>query len=103
MSSLVQWASSHAEAPLAPLSNRWVRFSRRAQQQAAHLSQTTRAAFADAVGQLRDDPWQGMPYRPGYPPEYRTLAFGEWGIVVDGGLVAATACCTHGSGRVAGV
>jgi hypothetical protein len=34
-----------------------------AQQQAA------RAALADAVEQLRNDPWQGTPYRPGDPPE----------------------------------
>jgi hypothetical protein len=59
-----------------------VRFSRQAQQQAAHLPETARAALADAVEQLRDDPWQGTPYRPGYPPEHCMLAFSEWGIVV---------------------
>jgi hypothetical protein len=36
-------------------------------------------ALADAVEQLQGDPWQGAPYRPGYPPAYRIVQFGGWG------------------------
>jgi hypothetical protein len=28
-------------------------------------------------------PLAGHTHRPGYPPEYRMLAFDQWGIVVD--------------------
>jgi len=59
-----------------------VEFSPLARQHAAQLPQDARAALADAVEQLATDPWQGAPYRPGYPPEYRLLPFGGWGIVV---------------------
>lgn len=59
-----------------------VEFSQQAQQQAAQLPEIARGALADAVEELGRDPWQGTAYRPGYPPEYRMLAFGEWGIVV---------------------
>jgi plasmid stabilization system protein ParE len=39
-------------------------------------------ALDAAVEQLQDDPWQGRAYRAGYPPEYRLLPFGGWGLVV---------------------
>jgi len=38
-------------------------------------------ALAEAVAQLRRDPWQGHGV-PGYPPEFHTWSFGEWGLVV---------------------
>lgn len=50
--------------------------------QLAALPPAARRSLEEAVQQLRNDPWQGTPYRPGYPREYRMLAFGEWGIVV---------------------
>jgi mRNA-degrading endonuclease RelE of RelBE toxin-antitoxin system len=59
-----------------------VEFSPQARQHAAQLPPAARVALADAVEQLQGDPWQGAPYRPGYPPEYRLLQFGGWGIVV---------------------
>jgi hypothetical protein len=59
-----------------------VEYSPQAQDQAAQLPPAARAALADAVEQLAVDPWQGAPYRPGYPPEYRLLPFGGWGIAV---------------------
>jgi hypothetical protein len=45
------------------------------------LPLAARRPLDEAVQQLRSDPWQGAPYRPGYPPEYRLLPFGGWGIV----------------------
>jgi hypothetical protein len=59
-----------------------VAYSREAREQAVSLPPDGRHALADAVEQLRADPWQGLPYRPDYPPEYRMLAFGGWGVVV---------------------
>jgi plasmid stabilization system protein ParE len=59
-----------------------VEYSPQAQEHAAQLPPGARAALADAVEQLGADPWQGAPYRPGYPPEYRMLPFGGWGIAV---------------------
>jgi plasmid stabilization system protein ParE len=58
-----------------------VEYSPQARQHAAQLPAAARAALADAGEQLAVDPWQGAPYRPGYPPEYRLLPFGGWGIV----------------------
>jgi hypothetical protein len=59
-----------------------VEFGPEAQAVAASLPPESRSALADAVAQLAGDPWQGTPYRPGYPPEYRMLAFGGWGAIV---------------------
>ncbi len=56
-----------------------VAFSREARQQAAQLPLPV---LARAIEQLERDPWQGSPYQPGYPPEYRVLAFGTWGMAV---------------------
>jgi hypothetical protein len=59
-----------------------VEFSPQARQQVAQLPPTALAALANTVEQLAVDPWQGASYRPRYPPEYRLLPFGGWGIVV---------------------
>ena len=59
-----------------------VEYSPQARQQAAQLPPPARAGLAEAVEQLTADPWQGDPYRPGYPAEYRILPFHRWGIVV---------------------
>jgi plasmid stabilization system protein ParE len=59
-----------------------VAYSPQADRQATQLPSAGRVALAEAVEQLAADPWQGAPYRPGYPPEYRLLPFGGWGIVV---------------------
>jgi hypothetical protein len=59
-----------------------VEFSRQAQAAANDLPAAGKRALADAVGRLRTDPWEGDPYRRGYPPEYRMLEFGEWGVLV---------------------
>jgi mRNA-degrading endonuclease RelE of RelBE toxin-antitoxin system len=59
-----------------------VELSREAQEQANQLPPDGRRALADMIEQLQRDPWQGAPYRPGYPPEYRMLRFGEWGMAV---------------------
>jgi mRNA-degrading endonuclease RelE of RelBE toxin-antitoxin system len=59
-----------------------VEFSRDARAAANDLPPTGKRALADAVARLRSDPWQGDAYRRGYPPEYRMLAFGEWGVLV---------------------
>jgi plasmid stabilization system protein ParE len=59
-----------------------VEFSRDAQAAANDLPPTGKRALADAVDRLRTHPWQGDAYRRGYPPEYRMLWFGEWGVLV---------------------
>jgi hypothetical protein len=59
-----------------------VEFSLEAQAVTASLPPEGRSVLADAVAQLAADPWQGERYRPGYPPEYRMLAFGGWGTVM---------------------
>jgi len=59
-----------------------VEFSSEAQAVAVSLPPEAGRALADAVAQLAAGPWQGALYRPGYPPEYRMLAFGGWGTVV---------------------
>jgi len=51
---------------------------------AGHPSpQTVRAALADAVEQLRNDPWQGTPTGLATRPSTALLAFDQWGIVMD--------------------
>ena len=50
-------------------------------QRSTLLPEAARALDA-AVEQLQVDPWQGRAYRAGYPPEYRMLPFGGWGLVV---------------------
>jgi hypothetical protein len=61
-----------------------VEFSRDAQVTvtANDLPPAGKRALADAVDLLRSDPWQGDAYRRSYPPEYRMLWFGEWGVLV---------------------
>lgn len=59
-----------------------VEFSRQAQAAVNDLPAAGKRALADAVARLRNDLWQGDPYRRSYPPEYRMLAFGEWGVLV---------------------
>jgi plasmid stabilization system protein ParE len=58
-----------------------VTYSSQAEAHADQLPPAARAALAEAIEQLAVEPWQGAPYRPGYPPEYRLLPFGGWGIV----------------------
>jgi hypothetical protein len=59
-----------------------VEFSPEAAAVASTLPPEGRRALAEAAERLAADPWQGVPYRPGYPPEYRLLPFGGWGTVV---------------------
>ena len=41
-----------------------------------------RRALDEVIERLRRDPTQGSRYRAGYPPEYRMVPFGAWGLVV---------------------
>lgn len=56
-----------------------VTYSRQARAQAADLPPAGKRALAEAVEQLGRDPSLGQ-RTPGYPPEFRTWAFGEWGL-----------------------
>ncbi len=53
-----------------------------AQAQRSTMPSDAARALDAAVEQLRSDPWQGRAYRAGYPPEYRMLPFGGWGLIV---------------------
>ena len=57
-----------------------VEYSRHARAQVDSLRPAARQALADAIEQLRREPTVGQ-RAPGYLPEFRTLAFGEWGLV----------------------
>jgi hypothetical protein len=57
-----------------------VAYSRQARAQADSLLPAGKRALAEAVEQLRGDPLAGQ-RAPGYPPEFRTWAFAEWGLV----------------------
>ncbi len=57
-----------------------VESSRQARAQADSLPPAGRRALADAVEQLRRDPWVGQ-RAPGDLPEFHTVPFGEWGLV----------------------
>jgi plasmid stabilization system protein ParE len=59
-----------------------VAYTAQARAQRATLPPEAARALDAAVEQLRSDPWQGRAYRAGYPPEYRMLPFGGWGLVV---------------------
>jgi hypothetical protein len=59
-----------------------VAYTAEARAQRSTLPIDAAQALDGAVEQLRDDPWQGSAYRAGYPPEYRMLSFGSWGLVV---------------------
>jgi hypothetical protein len=56
-----------------------VTYSRQARAQAANLPPAGKRALAEAVEQLGRDPLVGQ-RASGYPPEFRTWAFGEWGL-----------------------
>ena len=56
-----------------------VSYSRQARAQAANLPPAGRRALATAVAHLGRDPGLGQ-RAPGYPPEFGTWAFGEWGL-----------------------
>jgi hypothetical protein len=56
-----------------------VTYSRQARTQAANLPPAGRRALAGAVEQIGRDPGLGQ-RAPGYLPEFRTWAFGEWGL-----------------------
>jgi hypothetical protein len=59
-----------------------VAYTAEARAQRSTLSPGAVRALDAAVEQLQVDPWQGRAYRAGYPPEYRLLPFGGWGLVV---------------------
>ncbi len=59
-----------------------IEYSWAARAQADSLPVAGKRALAEAIEQLRRDPWQGHRV-PGYPPEFRTWSFGDWGLVVD--------------------
>jgi hypothetical protein len=56
-----------------------VEYSRQARAQAANLPPAGKRALANALEKLGRDPSLGQ-RAPGYPPEFRTWAFGEWGL-----------------------
>jgi hypothetical protein len=58
-----------------------VEYSWAARAQADSLPPAGKRALADAVEQLRLDPWEGQ-HVPGYPPEFRTWSVGDQGLVV---------------------
>ena len=58
-----------------------IEYSWAARAQADSLPPAGKRALAEVITQLRRDPWQGHDI-PGYPPEFHTLSFGEWGLVV---------------------
>jgi hypothetical protein len=57
-----------------------VEYSEQARAQADSLGPAGRRVLADAIEQLRRDPCVGQP-APGYPPEFHTYPFAEWGLV----------------------
>ena len=59
-----------------------VEFTAEARAQQSTLLPDAARALDATVEQLRSDPWQGQAYRAGYPPEFRLLPFGGWGLVV---------------------
>lgn len=59
-----------------------VEYTAEARAQRSTLPPDAAHALDAAVEQLQGDPWQGRAYRAGYPPEYRVLLFGGWGLVV---------------------
>ena len=59
-----------------------VAYTAEARTQRSTLPPDAARALDAAVEQLVGDPWQGRAYRAGYPPEYRMLTFGAWGLVV---------------------
>jgi hypothetical protein len=56
-----------------------VTYSEQARAQAANLPPAGRRALAGAVEELGRYPSLGQ-QAPGYPPEFRTWAFGQWGL-----------------------
>jgi hypothetical protein len=56
-----------------------VTYGEQARAQAANLPPAGRLALAEVVEQLARDPSLGQ-RAPGYLPEFRTWAFGEWGL-----------------------
>ena len=58
-----------------------VEYSWAARAQADSLPPAGQRAVADAIEQLRLDPWQGQ-HVPGYPPEFRTWPMGQEGLIV---------------------
>jgi hypothetical protein len=56
-----------------------VTYSRQARVQAASMPPAGKRALAEAVEQLGRDPAVGQ-RAPGYPGEFGTWAFGEWGL-----------------------
>lgn len=58
-----------------------IEYSWAARAQADSLPVAGKRALAEAIEELRRDPWQGHRV-PGYPPEFRTWSFGDWGLVV---------------------
>ncbi len=59
-----------------------VTYTAEARAQRSTLPPEAARALDAAVEQLQVDPWQGRAYRAGYPPEYRLLPFGGWGLAV---------------------
>jgi hypothetical protein len=58
-----------------------VEYGREARAQANSLPPAGQQALAAAIEQLGRDPWAAQRL-PSYPPEFRTLPFGDWGLVV---------------------
>jgi hypothetical protein len=59
-----------------------VAYTAEARAQRSTLPLEAAQALDATVEQLHADPWQGRAYQAEYPPEYRLLPFGGWGLVV---------------------
>ena len=56
--------------------------SARARAQTESLPEDGKRALDEAVEVLGGDPWSGEHYQHGHSDEWRSLAFGTWGVVV---------------------
>ena len=45
------------------------------------LPAEARVSLSAALRELADDPWTGQPYDPRWSPEFRTVAFGDGGLI----------------------
>ena len=58
-----------------------VAFDEQALRQRRALPLEEKAALGDALRNVAADPYPGTRYDPRHPPELRTMAFGEWGLL----------------------
>ena len=58
-----------------------VAISGAAAREAADLPAEARVALSAVLRELAEEPWTGQPYDPRWSPEFRTVAFGDGGLV----------------------